>query len=279
MTNKQIEQYKDLLCNDKTTYDEVCQFVDAFRPQKLYRFMRFNSHWRDNILDGAFYLGLASSFNDPFDCLVYINPVIYAEHLSIMAKICYPSASIDAIVESAADAISTHLKSLLEDMRKKIRVACLTEDPQSPLMWAHYTDNHNGFCIEYDLDKLDDGFRNHILPVIYSDERYDGTKAAIIKSNTLSYVPLYFKSSCWSYEKEWRMVVPDILISDADNPNASPYADFSKAITGVYLGLKSTERHQAEIAEICSQYKKQGRHVYQMDIESRSYKLIPRIIV
>ena len=81
------------------------------------------------------------------------------------------------------------------------------------------------------------------------------------------------------YEKEWRMVIPDTLTLDAAKWRGSPCADFSKAITGVYLGLKSTERHQAEIAEICSQYKKQGRHVYQMNIESRSYKLIPRIIV
>ncbi|MEX9996432.1 DUF2971 domain-containing protein, partial [Providencia vermicola] len=40
------------------------------------------------------------------------------------------------------------------------------------LLWAHYADSHNGFCIEYDLDKLCEfeDARYSIFDVIYQNK-------------------------------------------------------------------------------------------------------------
>ncbi len=36
-------------------------------------------------------------------------------------------------------------------------------------MWAHYADNHQGFCIEYDLSNESEGRTAPLFPVIYSE--------------------------------------------------------------------------------------------------------------
>lgn len=48
------------------------------------------------------------------------------------------------------------LKDVADDFPKVITmlqqstyIACFTESVTSPVMWAHYTDNHKGFAIEY----------------------------------------------------------------------------------------------------------------------------------
>ena len=35
----------------------------------------------------------------------------------------------------------------------RFRVFCLTTSPSSLLMWAHYADKHNGYCVEFDATK------------------------------------------------------------------------------------------------------------------------------
>ena len=51
---------------------------------------------------------------------------------------------------------------------KRLRVACFTNRNDSIPMWSFYSDNHRGFCVEYEIDQ---SMSPHLLPVIYSDER------------------------------------------------------------------------------------------------------------
>lgn len=214
MSRKWEKEYKRYLDDENISEVEIGKIMDQYRPEKIYRYMRFDDYWEKNIFEGQLYFSEASKLNDPFDCLIYINHEVYAEHIFQKMRKIFTTTNKKLLQEIIKDSITDELDKYLDSMKSQLRVACFTENSDSPLMWAHYTDIHKGFCMEYDLTKLPEGYRYGILPVLYSNQRYDATKVVIIKNKNLATNPFYFKSSYWEYEKEWRMMIPENIVTD-----------------------------------------------------------------
>ena len=82
-------------------------------------------------------------------------------------------------------------------------------------MWAYYTNNHKGFCVEYEVIK-----KNCIHEVLYEPERIKVASLIIecikaIKSGQKEKADLYakiflqnlfIKAKSWEHEKEYRIV-------------------------------------------------------------------------
>jgi len=97
---------------------------------------------------------------------------------------------------------------------------CFSESPIVSPMWAHYSSNHSGFVLEFDLDGLRKHFEgNPIWEVSYRTGPHENLKkilerAAVLKKPRYSYqlqefvfVESYFtKYDEWSYERECRFV-------------------------------------------------------------------------
>ena len=268
MSNKWEKVYRKYLYDADLSYSELGKVMEQFRPKKLYRYMRFDDYWEKNIFDGQVYLSEAANLNDPFDCLVYINHKAYIEHMFQSVCKIFPQIDRGVLRETVKSSINEEIDKQLYNMKKKFRVACFTENNTSPLMWAHYSDSHMGFCLEYDLEKLPKGYRYGILPVIYTDKRYDATNDIVTRNENLLMNPYYFKSSPWKYEKEWRMVIPENVVTDKEY-----FADFHEGISGIYLGLKSLEYHKEKIDKIKEKYFQKGIPVHKTSIEPSSYYL------
>lgn len=105
-------------------------------------------------------------------------------------------------------------------------VVSLTETPRNLLMWAHYGNQHNGICIGYKENFLNEEFKSQKMQdknlphfympqkISYDTKRFDINESKIIKSknetliyNLLAHV-LTVKSDEWIYEKEHRCIVP-----------------------------------------------------------------------
>jgi Protein of unknown function (DUF2971) len=130
-------------------------------------------------------------------------------------------------------------------LNKNVGILCLSELPDSILMWGHYTDAHRGFVIGFDSDHAffskrrgqQDEF-GFLRPVIYQRER-----PRIVLSDTSS--PAWFntKSDQWVYEKEWRILR---VLSEADRTNER--AGFPVCLFGfpedsvleIIIGLRSS---------------------------------------
>lgn len=115
---------------------------------------------------------------------------------------------------------------------KKFRVSCFTENPYSMLMWAHYANKHQGFCIEYEVPEYAEPYIhifNNLLPVIYSNERVSildqcirslqppGLTADILWD--IYKYGLLMKSMDWKYQDEWRLVSCDDLLDSEGHYN------------------------------------------------------------
>lgn len=101
-------------------------------------------------------------------------------------------------------------------------ITCLSANPVDFLpMWAYYTNNHKGFCIEYNVIKKD-----CIHEVIYEPERIklasllirckDAMKETMLTGHReeadrimkILLQNLFMKAKTWEHEKEYRIVYP-----------------------------------------------------------------------
>ncbi|GEM_PF-4643649 len=114
------------------------------------------------------------------------------------------------------DHMNKIIDSKIKDTQEKMKVCSFSESPDIHLMWSHYAGSYKGFCVEYDMSRLERGDlrRRLLFPVLYTDEVFDSTEHLIQSmTNNGSFNPLYAlviglrKSEAWKYEKEWRMVM------------------------------------------------------------------------
>lgn len=130
-------------------------------------------------------------------------------------------------------------------LNQNVGIICLSEVPDSILMWGHYTDDHRGFVIGFDSDHAffskrrgqEDEF-GFLRPVNYQRER-----PKVVLSDTSS--PAWFntKSDQWAYEREWRMLR---VLSEADRRTERtpfPVCLFGfpeDAVLEIIIGLRTT---------------------------------------
>ena len=143
----------------------------------------------------------------------------------------------------------------------------------SPLMWAHYADNHKGVCIKY-------RFNSKSFPLLNEDE------TELFRIGNIDYKPrysinefeikiwdaLFAKSKVWEYEHETRLV----YYSTNDIPMVKT-VNVPGAITGIYLGLRCSGEDERIIKSLV---KDRNIPIYRMYTDINNvYKLKAKLII
>ena len=118
----------------------------------------------------------------------------------------------------------------------------MSETNNNLLMWAHYSDSHQGFCIEFAAEKLAHICNNYIFIkelILVKKVKYEFTYPFIdpykLAINTTDFIDwIVTKSKEWEYEKEWRLVYVD----HPDEVIIFPEEIF----TGIYFGVNAKEK-------------------------------------
>ncbi|EIZ0690084.1 TPA: DUF2971 domain-containing protein [Vibrio parahaemolyticus] len=123
--------------------------------------------------------------------------------------------SMHILREGLIDKLWTKFKNQAES----IGVYSLSETQDNPLLWAHYGDEHRGFCVEYERNRDNQlGDEGYTFPVRYSYEYPNISMSDIVHLDDLendgnlsvdqTFVGaiMLTKSDHWAYEKEWRIV-------------------------------------------------------------------------
>lgn len=186
-------------------------------------------------------------FNDPFD-----GKAFYYDPEKLKSINC----------------LAAHNGRFIDDFTRFHKVTSLTENGVNCMpMWAHYSNNHRGFCVAYDMKTPD----NHSLlsctfPVQYTDQRLDttsfmkayvqkivaevarqqteGKKQILINDLTIIYLALFLcniKHISWQYEKEFRCTM-GTTAAGMPYVNASPKA--------IYIGMKCSPCHVERLRSI-----------------------------
>ena len=233
-------------------------------PPKLFKYYALDGNERMNetklstLSDRKVYTAEVKDLNDPFDCRSFY----------------YRRDAMRSFPE-----LEVHDWKPFDDIAAFHRVASFTECAEGMMpMWAHYANNHRGYCVEYNMEQAENrGLAGLMFPVQYSDRRVDltdfyksqiqalvekrdrvldeGGGMVVVEDLRMVYLPLLLvnvKHSSWSYEREHRCTIGAAGGGD-------PYVDaWPKA---VYIGKDCNEGHRAQLARIA---RKIGVPAYQM---------------
>lgn len=189
--------------------------------------------------------------------------------------------------------LAEHDGRIIDDFSRFSKVTSLTANNVNSMpMWAHYSNNHAGFCVSYDM-KSNTQLSGCTFPVQYVDQRIDvtslmdkiaqdtfqeiesqsaeGKKEILLDDLSPVFLISLFgnlKHISWSYENEFRCTIG----STAKN---APYVPACPK--AIYIGLKCLPTYQdrlIKIAEILN------IPIYQMTFDelSSDYNLVPEKI-
>lgn len=187
-------------------------------------------------------------------------------------------------------------------------VACFTSDPSNIPMWAHYANNHRGYCVEYELDisaigkimKLstrqeDDYLQavhsgNEIItchydnrdlifvftkvrysatpPIMYLNELYPMRENPYRSTQYLVHNGIGVKYQQWEYENEYRLIVNTNSIDD-DLLDLN-LIPFLR-VTGIIMGSQITEHEKSIFHTLCEQY---NSPLHQAKCSDTDYKIV-----
>ena len=240
---------------EESRFAEAITFKQQHLPKRIYKYRSHNSYARENLKSNTIWLASPDSYNDPYDCLLrfsgpamtaafergLIDPFITGFQLKIPAEKIEEAKQSATPLETLSKNIvgvgqsgagpkeTTEFLSVLghqfvqtavdflQIVRSILKVCSFSTLSDSILMWSHYGSNHQGFCIEYDLEKFDrgDAFLKNLYPIIYSQQLFDLTPwAEKLVSGSAAHLTTLFpllgvlqKFDGWSYEEEWRYVL------------------------------------------------------------------------
>ncbi|WP_284463002.1 DUF2971 domain-containing protein [Chryseobacterium sp.] len=165
------------------------------------------------------------------------------------------------------DSLEKAYEELVTMVKKKgIYSLCKTYDNE--ILWALYSDSHQGFVIEYDLDILLNDFNfNQLTPFVHTVEvKYKDSpqKSMIIidsfnKRMDLANI-IATKSLSWKHENEIRLIF--------EEPGINTF-NF-KAVTSIIFGLRASDK---DINNVMNLLKGRGLKYYKMTTYTDSYKL------
>jgi len=168
-----------------------------------------------------------------------------------------------ARIEELRDILNSKSKlSLIASLRKQISqhlgVLALSEVPDHPLLWAHYTENYQGYVIGFDIEKLWTAREKTNTPNLLGpfQVQYSEKKP---KTSIFDYEPTAWfaaKQNIWSYEKEQRYVARlDSADEICGNNGTIHLLRFSKdSVAEVIFGLNTPRDVKVKIKKQLEKY-------------------------
>lgn len=185
----------------------------------------------DSLLSHQYYASKMADLNDPFEGE-------FDEAISDLVRLFKELENTDSI-EKSWNSIK-EFKSVLGvfsiELKEKTNIF-----PVNELLWAHYSDSHKGFCIEYDIDKIISSYSPfYELNKVKVDYDINCPKVLIedITQKQVILQKMYgTKSLPWNYESEFRLIF--------DNAGIKTY--HPSALKNIYFGLNMDEKRQEDI--------------------------------
>ena len=176
------------------------------------------------ITEQSLYFSSPLDFNDPYECM----PAIQKHD---------DRFNIDSLADktSQRDYIE-HLENEILGGRK-IGIVCLSETDENTIMYAHYSQNHEGLCLGFEVD-IYDNRSARTDPFLALQVIYDRTYPVLSgnQDSKEQFKKMFLcKHKNWRYEKEWRIV--NFLI-DNEKDRLMEFQNYMP-LKKVVLGIKT----------------------------------------
>lgn len=176
----------------------------VFMIESLYKFMPFRELFFENFLLRASHF---NSLNDPFEMEPsiewWVNIFLEQKHYRFGST----KEEITSYIKNQS--FYSPWRHLGTDLFKEHGIISFTETKDNILMWSHYSQNHTGIVIEFDIKHP---FFNKKFKE--KDKKFEGTPQRVfykkerLKTSNYLLEPFFHKSLEWMYEQEYRMLLP-----------------------------------------------------------------------
>ncbi len=252
----------------------------AGQPEFLYRYRSQTGYSREDVeqilAHGHIRFSSPAWFNDPFDCR--LTPAIdgtEAEKRRLLEDDYVPTTywslspaeraeKVEELRPHANDLLKRSVQYTVTTLIPNSGVLSLSAVSDDILMWSHYADGHHGVSLKFDRSRLKfvQVFEEHYgEPYQRKDDSDQHEKSSepapvdyadLVPTINLFRDPrqawgasVFTKSRHWSYEREWRVLVPPA--GDATGHGWRPLPRGSLA--GVILGCEISHEDEQQVRE------------------------------
>ena len=213
--------------------------INSIPPRFLHRYFNFQKGM-EFLRTGKLRLASVFDFNDPFESFVKTKyPMFFLSlregmsHEQIRKKIDILSKQVLLNKDKMWTKASNYIFNI-----GMYRMACFSEVDNDILMWGHYGRGHKGILVTFDTNMHFWG--NDFYQVNYSSERLN-IKMDGYDSNQVQRLFLMRKAECWTYEKEWRYILPKSRCIENKYKNGSPFFSVNpkpESVAKIVIGCK-----------------------------------------
>ena len=223
-------------------------------------------------------------------CGDWENVNVYSTFNSVVSHLCYDANLKEFRKGSELYSFEIKYKQRMKELRKSVvRVTSFANISKFKLtsymeLWSHYAQNHEGFCVEYDLTKpiMDNKENSMVLGGLLPCEY--GVRQIILSNRKVykyvnkipftTYEQMEFdksillsfltKSSSWKYENEWRLLLPIDICSIYGN--MIPFFP----IKAIYIGCRMPIDNQEYLYRFAQ---RKNIDIYNMTMHEYNFKL------
>ncbi len=253
-------------------------------PPVIYKYRDCANPKHKSILENnKVYFSSPKDLNDPFDCRVPITfelldtdkkKKLYAlkvleRHKPRLIKegknLDMELAIIESVIFSDFEKYKNDHNEHFSDAHDiHIGILSLSKKWDVNLLWSHYSNSHQGFCVGFSpINIMNSGLNMSGDDITYFKKDKFPTIDPFQDDMTTAYERLFLKSDDWKYEDEYRLTkvfFPNVP-TNADRVITLP----DNCITEVVLGHKISPENESEIIDLA---RKKNIKVYKTFIES-----------
>jgi len=259
MNRDKLEKAVEKILSIESIYSDIQTGMEdkkSLFPKSLFKFRSLTRNSINNIEENTLWFDNPLNMNDPYDCrfmwdnfldryfisaeefkAIYENAPeqldeeLYKDILNhdisyreLLSRIKIDGKFVRGLISEFSKLHEKMVRDFLEKFND-VHFCSLAEKFDSILMWTHYSDNHTGFCLEYDL-RENISILNSTFPVFYKSKLFNISKIVYDNRDKLlsggwnklyPINPLIYKAQEWEYEQEWRVIIPFGKLSKPQN--------------------------------------------------------------
>ncbi|TSK07302.1 MAG: DUF2971 domain-containing protein [Geobacter sp.] len=222
------------------------------------------------------YLSSPLSFNDPYDCRPHYAFEATDREIKAYLKKLFRENEANATkndvnrhvtkILNRVSRTNTDLETVFnrqyETFLQSVGMLCFSKSPENILLWSHYASSHTGICIQFESN-----VDTRSVFMLTQNVKYtkDFPIINLVKATDDEKLSkgLLTKADDWSYEQEYRLILPA-------QQKLVKYPD--EALKSVIFGLKTTDHNKDLIKNWIAQRKVKPA-IYQAVMKQGQYGL------
>jgi len=230
---------------------------------ELYKYRSFSGRNLSMLENNQLYFAASFTFNDPFDCRAR-KEFEFGDDEELIEKMAPLEAAHQGI---SSDQAVEYLNHIIANNRKdeylneksnlfqklvleQFGICSFSEVSNDILMWSHYSDGHQGFCLQF--ERSPENLLQSARPVEYPDND-EFPYVEYWRQNPNAQLEEFArivttKSQHWRYEKEWRALDRPGQVDTHYKGHVSTYS--GTVLKGVVFGVRMPSEKRQVIKKI-----------------------------